>query len=97
MVRVWPEVDDISTGGSKYLPLDDGSLIEQGYAQQSVRVKLMAVRTDGKPITALGLELFNDPEFAAGGPGRSIWGTGAAAELELRTTQPRTQRRKFAK
>src|SRR4029079_9566117 len=71
---VRPEVDDISTGGSKYLPLDDGSLIEQGYAPTKHRVKLV-VRTDGKPIAAFRLELLNDPNLPLAGPGRSIWGT----------------------
>ena len=79
---VRPEVDDISTGGSKYMPLDDGSLIEQGYAPTKHRVKLI-VRTDGKPIMAFRLELLNDPNLPLGGPGRSIWGTGALSEFEV--------------
>jgi Protein of unknown function (DUF1553)/Protein of unknown function (DUF1549)/Planctomycete cytochrome C len=79
---VRPEVDDISTGGSKYLPLDDGSLIEQGYAPTKHRVKLI-VRTDGKPITAFRLELLNDPNLPLGGPGRSVWGTCALSEFEV--------------
>ena len=37
---VRPEVDDISTGGQKYLPLADGSLFAQGYAPTKHRVKL---------------------------------------------------------
>ena len=79
---VRPEVDDISTGGSKYLPLEDGSLIEQGYAPTKHRVKLI-VRTGGKPITAFRLELLNDANLPQGGPGRSIWGTGALSEFEV--------------
>ena len=79
---VRPEVEDISTGGSKYLPLEDGSLMAQGYAPTKHRVKLV-VRVDGKPITAFRLELLNDPNLPLGGPGRSIWGTGALSEFEV--------------
>ena len=35
-----PTVDDISTGGQKYLPMKDGSLLAQGYAPTKHRVKI---------------------------------------------------------
>ena len=75
MVR--PAVDDISTGGQKYLPMSDGSLLAQGYAPTKHRVK-MTVKTDVQNITAFRLELLNDPNLPLGGPGRSIKGTGRA-------------------
>ena len=34
---VQPEVDDISTGGQKYLPLDDGSFLAQAMRRRSTR------------------------------------------------------------
>jgi hypothetical protein len=77
-----PEVEDISTGGQKYLPLKDGSFLSQGYAPTKHRVK-MTVRTDVQNITAFRLELLTDPNLPLGGPGRSIKGTGALTEFEV--------------
>ena len=77
-----PEVEAISTGGQKYLPLKDGSLLAQGYAPIKHRVK-MAVKTDVRNIRAFRLELLNDPDLPLGGPGRSIKGTAALTEFEV--------------
>jgi uncharacterized protein DUF1553/uncharacterized protein DUF1549/cytochrome c len=79
-----PEVDDISTGGQKYLALDDGSFLAQGYAPTKHRVK-MTVKTDAQPIAAFRLELLNDPNLPMGGPGRSIKGTAALTDFEVHT------------
>jgi hypothetical protein len=79
---VRPEVDDISTGGQRYLPMNDGSLLAQGYAPTKHRVKL-TVKTEVQNITAFRLELLNDPNLPLGGPGRSINGTGALTEFEV--------------
>lgn len=79
---VRPSVDDISTGGQKYLPMPDGSFLAQGYAPTKHRVK-MTVTTDVQPITAFRLELLTDPDLPLGGPGRSIKGTGALSEFDV--------------
>ncbi|MGH9340424.1 MAG: PSD1 and planctomycete cytochrome C domain-containing protein [Acidobacteriota bacterium] len=79
---IQPEVEDISTGGQKYLALEDGSFLAQGYAPTKHRVK-MSIRTDLRKITAFRLELLNDPNLPLGGPGRSIYGTGALTEFEV--------------
>jgi mono/diheme cytochrome c family protein len=79
---VKPDVDDISTGGQRYLPMKDGSLLAQGYAPTKHRVKL-TVKTDVQNITAFQLELLNDPNLPLGGPGRSLKGTGALTEFEV--------------
>ena len=76
-----PEVEDISTGGQKYLPLKDSSFLAQGYAPRH-RVK-MTVKTDVQDITAFRLELLTDLDLPLGGPGRSIKGTGALTEFEV--------------
>lgn len=81
-IVVQPEVEDISTGGQKYLPLKDSSFLAQGYAPTKHRVK-MTVRTDVQNITAFRLELLTDPNLPLGGPGRSIKGTGALTEFEV--------------
>jgi mono/diheme cytochrome c family protein len=79
---VQPEVDDISNGGQKYLPMKDGSFLAQGYAPTKHRVK-MTLKTDVQNIGAFRLELMNDPNLPLGGPGRSIKGTGALTEFEV--------------
>ncbi len=77
-----PEVDDISTGGEKYIPQPDGSLLGQGYAPTKHRLKLTA-NTEMKNIAAFRLEVLTDPNLPLGGPGRSIKGTGALTEFEV--------------
>ncbi|HVW85319.1 MAG TPA: DUF1549 domain-containing protein, partial [Bryobacteraceae bacterium] len=79
---VRPEVDDISTGGQKYIPQPDGSLLAQGYAPTKHTVKL-TVKTSMKDIRAFRLELLTDPNLPLGGPGRSIKGTGALTEFRV--------------
>jgi mono/diheme cytochrome c family protein len=79
---VKPEVDDISNGGQKYLPMKDSSFLAQGYAPTKHRVK-MIWKTDLKNIAAFRLELLNDPNLPLGGPGRSTKGLGALTEFEV--------------
>ena len=79
---VRPEVEDLSTGGQKYLPLPDGSFLAQGYAPTKHRVK-MTVKVDLPVITAFRLELLNDPNLPLGGPGRSVKGTAALTEFAV--------------
>src|SRR5262249_35945229 len=77
-----PNVIEESTGGQRYLPLDDGSFLALGYAPTKHTVK-MVVRTNVKNITAFRLELLNDPNLPLGGPGRSVKGTGALTEFKV--------------
>ena len=79
---VRPEVDDISTGGQKYLPYKDGSFLAAGYAPTKHRVKLVW-KTDAKNIAAFRLELLNDPNLPLNGPGRSTKGLGTLTEFEV--------------
>jgi mono/diheme cytochrome c family protein len=81
-VVVQPHVEEISTGGQKYLPLSDGSFLAQGYAPTKHTVK-MTVTTDVPNITAFRLELLCDPNLPLGGPGRSLKGTGALTEFQV--------------
>ncbi|MCW5963229.1 MAG: PSD1 domain-containing protein [Bryobacterales bacterium] len=76
-----PEVDDISTGGQRYLTLEDGSLLAAGYAPTRHKVKLTAKLPPGE-IRALRLDLLLDPNLPRNGPGRSIKGMGALTEFE---------------
>ncbi len=77
-----PDVDDISTGGQKYVPQEDGSLLAQGYAPTKHSVKL-TVKTSMRNIRAFRLDLLTDPNLPLGGPGRSLKGTGALTEFKL--------------
>ncbi|MBL8210544.1 MAG: PSD1 domain-containing protein [Bryobacterales bacterium] len=75
-----PEVEDISTGGQKYLPQPDGSFLAQGYAPTKHNPK-MTVKSPLEKVTAFRLELLNDPNLPLTGPGRSVKGTGALTEF----------------
>jgi hypothetical protein len=77
---VRPEVEDISTGGQRYLPLPDGSFLAAGYAPTKHTVKMTATVKAPK-ITAFRLELLTDPDLPLGGPGRSFKGTNALTEF----------------
>jgi mono/diheme cytochrome c family protein len=79
---IQPEIEEESTGGEKYLPMEDGSLLAQGYAPTKHTIE-MTVKTGPSPITAFRLELFNDPNLPRNGPGRSTKGTGALTEFEV--------------
>jgi hypothetical protein len=83
---VRPDVDDISTGGQRYLPMGDNSMLTAGYAPTRHRVK-MTIKPGAagrlRSITAVRLELLNDPNLPLNGPGRSIKGTGALTEFEV--------------
>jgi mono/diheme cytochrome c family protein len=81
-IIVKPEVEDISTGGQRYLPMNDSSFLAQGYAPTKHRVKMIA-KVDQQNITAFRLELLTDPNLPLGGPGRTIKGTGALTEFEV--------------
>ncbi|MBO0863045.1 MAG: DUF1549 domain-containing protein [Chloracidobacterium sp.] len=81
-IVIKPEVEEISNGGQKYLPLKDGSFLAQGYAPTKHRVK-MSAPVDKQNITAFRLELLTDANLPMGGPGRSIKGIGALTEFEV--------------
>ncbi|HEY6988627.1 MAG TPA: PSD1 and planctomycete cytochrome C domain-containing protein [Bryobacteraceae bacterium] len=76
------KVDDISTGGERYMPMKDGSFLELGYAPTHHKVK-MTVKTEERNISAFRLELMTDPELPRSGPGRSMTGVCALSEFEV--------------
>jgi hypothetical protein len=77
---VSPEPD--VSGGQKHYVLKDGSILAQGYAPTKHTTEFI-VKSDLENITAVRLELLNDPNLPLGGPGRSIWGTLALTEFRL--------------
>jgi hypothetical protein len=77
-----PTVDDISTGGQKYLPQPDGSFLAQSYAPTKHTGKF-TVTNDLSSVTAFRLELLTDANLPCNGPGRSFKGTCALTEFKV--------------
>lgn len=65
-----------------YFYLKDGSVLAQGYAPTRFEEAFQAT-TDLKEIRAFRLELLNDPNLPAAGPGRSFKGTCALTEFKV--------------
>src|ERR1051326_3323 len=81
-IAIKPTVEDISTGGQRYLPQPDDSFLAQGYAPTKHTVKLWATN-ELQNITAVRLELLTDPNLPCDGPGRSFKGTCALTEFKV--------------
>ena len=62
--------------------LPDGSFRAGGYAPTKHTAKF-TVKSDLAKITAFRLELMNDANLPANGPGRSLWGTCALTEFKV--------------
>ena len=74
--------EDISTGGQKYLLLSDGSFRAAGYAPTK-HTGTFTVKTTLSKVAAFKLELMNDANLPAYGPGRSLWGTCSLTEFKV--------------
>jgi hypothetical protein len=75
-------VRQIGDHDQHYFYLKDGSVLAQGYAPTLFQEAFQAT-TDLKEIRAFRLELLNDPNLPAGGPGRSFMGTCALTEFKV--------------
>jgi mono/diheme cytochrome c family protein len=84
---IQPIVEDISTGGQRYLTNADGSFLAQGYKPTKHTVR-MEFKSDMTNITAFRLELLNDPNLPLNGPGRSFKGTSALTEFKVEAANP---------
>jgi len=85
---IQPLVEEISTGGQRYLTNADGSYLAQGYKPTKHTVKLELKSTEVTNITAFQLELLNDPNLPLNGPGRSFKGTCALTEFKVEVANP---------
>ncbi|MCC6491550.1 MAG: PSD1 domain-containing protein [Pirellulales bacterium] len=95
---VKPQLD--SSGGQKHYLLDDGSILAAGYAPTKHDTEFTVEVGGPATVTAVRLELLNDPNLPHGGPGRSIYGTCALTEFQV-TAAPlaadgKTQKLKIA-
>jgi hypothetical protein len=77
-----PSVEDISTGGQRYLPQADGSFLALGYAPTKHTARFF-VTNELQNISAFQLELLTDPNLPCNGPGRSFKGTCALTEFKV--------------
>jgi hypothetical protein len=75
-----PEVDKNTTGGERYLPQPDGSILAGGY-QPTKSTCTATWKTDVKGIAAFRIEMLHDPNLPANGPGRSFMGTFGLTEF----------------
>jgi len=73
--------EDDPSGGEKALRQPDGSILAQGYAPTKSDVNFTVKLTDPITISAFRIELMNDPNLPAYGPGRSQKGTAALTEF----------------
>jgi hypothetical protein len=71
--------------GQKFTPLDDGSILSESFAP-NVGFSEFSGPVATKEIAGLRIELLTHPRLPGGGPGRSIYGTGALTELHVFVT-----------
>ncbi len=76
-----------------YYYLKDGSVLAQGYAPTLFEEAFQAT-TDLKEIRAFRLELLNDPNLPARGPGRSFMGTCALTEFKVEVADAKEKGKK---
>ena len=75
-----PELD--GSGGQKSYLLADGSVLTAGYAPTK-NTEAYSAGTPLKTISAVRLEVLNDPTLPHGGPGRSVDGLFALTEIAV--------------
>jgi hypothetical protein len=78
---VRPQLD--SSGGQKHYLLEDGSVLAAGYAPCTHQTDFTVDVKEPAKITAIRLELLNDPNLPHGGPGRSIYGLFGLTEFKV--------------
>ena len=83
-IVIRPSVEDITSGGQKYLPQSDGSFLAQGYAPTKSGVHLW-LTNDLRAVTGFRIELLTDPNLPCNGPGRSLKGMFGLTEFTVDT------------
>jgi hypothetical protein len=83
---VAPEVDKNATGGQRYLPQEDSSILTAGF-QPTKSTGVLTLKTEVAGITGFRLEMLHDPNLPANGPGRSHMGTFALSEFQVQQKQ----------
>ncbi len=73
---------DLPYEGQKFRLLEDGSIISESYAPTRV-TDTFSLTMKAEKITAFRLDALMHPQLPCGGPGRSIFGSGALSELQV--------------
>lgn len=86
--REWTPLHMSNTGDNsqRYFDMGDNSILAQGYAPTKFSTTLRGT-TSLTGITAVRLELLNDPNLPCGGPGRSFMGTSALTEITVEAVE----------
>ncbi len=71
--------------GQKFRVLDDRSILSESYAPTKSNIT-MSLSMTAEKITAVRIDALTHPQLPRGGPGRSIFGTGALSEFEVEIT-----------
>jgi mono/diheme cytochrome c family protein len=79
---VRPQLD--ASGDQKHYLLEDGSVLAQGYAPCQHQTDFTVEVKSPAKITAIRLELLNDPNLPHGGPGRSIYGLFGLTDFKVK-------------
>lgn len=74
--------DDLPYEGQKFRVLEDGSILSESYAPTKSNITVSRKLDPGK-VTAIRIDALTHPQLPRGGPGRSIYGTGAVSEFEV--------------
>ena len=77
------QLTHIGDNGQRYFDQGDGSILVAGYAPTKFSAVFQSQPLDLKGITAIRLELLNDPNLPCNGPGRSFMGTCALTEISV--------------
>jgi hypothetical protein len=77
------QLTHLGDNGQRYFDQGDGSILAAGYAPTKFGAVFQSQPLDLKNITAIRLELLNDPNLPCHGPGRSFMGTCALTEISV--------------
>lgn len=73
---------DLPYEGQKFRVLEDGSIVSESYAPTRT-TNTFSLTTTVNSITGFRIDILKHPQLPRGGPGRSIFGTGALTEFEV--------------
>lgn len=74
--------EELPYEGQKFHVLPDGSIVSESYAPTK-STNTFSIHTNVRQITGFRLDALKHPQLPRGGPGRSIYGTGAVTEFEV--------------
>ncbi len=75
-------IEEVPFEGQKFRRLDDGSILSESYAPTKA-TNTFSGTFNLNGVTAFRIDALKHPQLPRGGPGRSIYGTGALSEFEL--------------